>query len=150
MCLHDPDYEQLLKVVTLGLNRTLKPQRVIVVGAGVAGLMAAKVLSDAGHKVRGAACCLPGVFPAAAGGAWPRPCGGRGRWEAGRGSCAFWGLPRGSLCCTALGGVSTPGPTRIPAGSLGPSTLLGEFVSVPVDTPPEGKCPLRSNHSPSH
>ncbi|XP_045843759.1 L-amino-acid oxidase [Meles meles] len=50
-CMHDPDYEVLLKVVTLGLNRTSKPQRVIVVGAGAAGLVAAKVLSDAGHKV---------------------------------------------------------------------------------------------------
>lgn len=51
-CMEDPDYEQLLKVVTLGLNRTLKPQKVVIVGAGVAGLTAAKVLSDAGHKVR--------------------------------------------------------------------------------------------------
>ncbi|XP_049643525.1 L-amino-acid oxidase [Suncus etruscus] len=50
-CLQDPDYEQLLKVMTLGLNRTTKPQRVIVVGAGLAGLVTAKMLGDAGHKV---------------------------------------------------------------------------------------------------
>lgn len=57
--MQDPDYEQLLTVVTLGLNRTLRPQKVIVVGAGVAGLVATKVLSDAGHKVRSAAQSLP-------------------------------------------------------------------------------------------
>lgn len=69
-CMEDPDYEQLLKVVTLGLNRTLQPQKVIIVGAGIAGLTAAKVLSDAGHKVRGAAAVCLEPFLLQAGGPW--------------------------------------------------------------------------------
>lgn len=53
----------------MGLNRTTKPQRVIVVGAGLAGLVTAKMLGDAGHKVRGPAVpwCRGGRWAGAGG-----------------------------------------------------------------------------------
>lgn len=75
-CIQDPDYEQLLKVMTLGLNRTTKPQRVIVVGAGLAGLVTAKMLGDAGHKVRGPAVpwCKGGRWAGAGAGGYLFPC----------------------------------------------------------------------------
>nr|XP_041568616.1 L-amino-acid oxidase [Taeniopygia guttata] len=50
-CLHDQDYEDLLKIVQEGLEPAARPARVAVVGAGVAGLTAAKLLRDAGHEV---------------------------------------------------------------------------------------------------
>lgn len=50
-CLKDEDYNELLDTMKSGLPPTPTPRHVAIVGAGMAGLTAAKLLRGAGHKV---------------------------------------------------------------------------------------------------
>ncbi|XP_007568175.1 L-amino-acid oxidase-like [Poecilia formosa] len=50
-CLNDTDYDALEKIMETGLPKITKHHRVVIVGAGMAGLTAAKLLQDAGYNV---------------------------------------------------------------------------------------------------
>ncbi|XP_038154122.1 L-amino-acid oxidase isoform X2 [Cyprinodon tularosa] len=50
-CLQDTDYSELLDILMRGLPYAETPRHVAVIGGGMAGLTAAKVLEEAGHKV---------------------------------------------------------------------------------------------------
>lgn len=50
--MYNTEMDEALKVIDKGLKKTISPKQIIVVGAGMAGLVSASLLKAAGHDVK--------------------------------------------------------------------------------------------------
>ena len=50
--MYNTEMDEALKVIDKGLKKTISPKQIIVVGAGMAGLVSASLLKVAGHDVK--------------------------------------------------------------------------------------------------
>lgn len=50
--MYNTEMDEALKVIDKGLKKTISPKQIIIVGAGMAGLVSASLLKAAGHDVK--------------------------------------------------------------------------------------------------
>lgn len=50
--MYNTEMDETLQVINKGLNKTTRPKQIIVVGAGMAGLVSTSLLKAAGHEVK--------------------------------------------------------------------------------------------------
>ncbi len=61
--MYNTEMDETLKIIDKGLKKTTSPKQIIVVGAGMAGLISASLLKAAGHEVKIFEAKQPGRRP---------------------------------------------------------------------------------------